>query len=76
MRLMSKSSSLRKTCDSLNRALELGRVLFEEGDIDLIELNIYETSVADAALFLLEARFNYHFAQAVYTAALSNNQLR
>ena len=50
-------------------SLRLARVLFEEGDVDLIALNIYETSVADAELQLLDAQFAYFFFQAAYLAA-------
>jgi len=57
------------------RSLELGRIAFDEGDIDLIELNIRETAVAEAALFLLDAQLQYQFARAAYSAALSDNQL-
>ena len=52
-------------------SLELGRQSFEAGDIDLIALNIYETSVADAELQLLDAQFKYFFYQVVYETAKS-----
>ncbi len=52
------------------RSLELGRLAFREGDIDLIALNIYETSVADAELQLLDAQFKYFFYRAVYRTAV------
>lgn len=52
------------------KSLELGRLSFEEGDIDLIALNIYETSVADAELQLLAAQFQYFFFRAVYQTAI------
>lgn len=48
------------------QSLELGRLAFEEGDIDLLALNIYESSVADARLQLLEAQFKYFFSLAIY----------
>lgn len=48
------------------QSLELGRLAFEEGDIDLLDLNIYESSVADARLQLLEAQFKYFFSLAIY----------
>ena len=49
-------------------SLELGRLSFEEGDIDLLDLNIYESSVADARLQLLEAQFKYFSSLAAYKA--------
>lgn len=51
------------------RSLELGRIAFDEGDIDLISLNIYETAVADAELQLLDAKFKFFFYRAVYQTA-------
>ena len=48
------------------QSLELGRLAFEEGDIDLLALNIYESSVADARLELLEAEFKYFSSLAIY----------
>lgn len=51
------------------RSLQLGLVSFQEGDIDLITLNIYEASVATAELELLDAQFKYFFYQAVYETA-------
>ena len=48
------------------QSLELGLIAFDEGDIDLLALNIYETSVADAQLLLLEAQFKYSSSLAVY----------
>lgn len=54
------------------RSLELGRIAFSEGDIDLIALNIYETSVADAQLQLLDAQFKYFFYRAVYRTAIKS----
>jgi outer membrane protein TolC len=53
------------------RSLELGRQLFEAGDIDLIELNIYETALASAELKLLDALFGYFFFRATYETARS-----
>ncbi len=47
-------------------SLRLGRLAFEEGDIDLLALNIYESSVADARLQLLEAQFKYFSGVAKY----------
>jgi outer membrane protein TolC len=53
------------------KSLELGRLAFKEGDIDLIALNIYESAVADAQLQLLDAQFKYFFYQTVYQTAIS-----
>ena len=51
-----------------------GAQSFEAGDIDLIQLNIYETAVADAALELLDAQFQYFFFLTTYeTAKLSQS---
>ena len=55
------------------KSLELGRLSFREGDIDLIALNIYESAVADAELELLEAQFKYFFYRTVYQTAISAN---
>lgn len=55
------------------RSLTLGRAAFEAGDIDLIALNIYETSVAEAELELLDAYFDYFFYQAVYETAKASS---
>lgn len=52
------------------RSLELGRLAFDEGDIDLIALNIYETAVADAELQLLDAQFKFFYYQAGYETAI------
>lgn len=53
------------------QSLEVGRELFKVGDIDLLSLNIYETSFADAKLELLDAQFKYFIYQAVYETAIS-----
>jgi outer membrane protein TolC len=60
-----------KNAELARRSLELGRKAFDAGDIGLIELNIYETAVADAELQLLEAFFKYFFSRANYEAAKS-----
>lgn len=60
-----------KNVDLARQSLQLGRQLFDAGDIDLIELNIYENSVADAELELLEAYLKYFFFQAIYETARS-----
>ncbi|QDU92372.1 Outer membrane efflux protein [Lignipirellula cremea] len=55
--------------------LELGRLQFDAGDINLVELNIYEKSVTESQLSLIEAQFDYFAAQADYRAALSLDPL-
>ncbi len=57
--------------DLARRSLEAGNRLFDAGDIDLIELNIYETALATAELTLLEAQFSYFFFEAIYETARS-----
>ncbi len=52
------------------QSLRLGRIRFDEGDIDIIQLNIYETSLAEAELLLIESEFAYFVASADYRAAL------
>ncbi len=51
-------------------ALRIGRASFDEGNIDLIVLNIYEQSVADARLTLVLARHDWFAAFADYKFAL------
>lgn len=51
-------------------SLRLGRIAFEAGDVDLLLLNIYETSVADAELQLLDAQFKYFFYRSIYETAV------
>ncbi len=58
-----------KNVDLARRSLSLGRKSFEAGDIDLIGLNIYENSVADAELELLDAQFKYFYYRAAYQTA-------
>ncbi len=65
--ILQSTENLRLT----REALELGREAFDEGEIGLIELNIYETSVADAELQLLDANFKHFFYRAVYQTAIS-----
>ncbi len=62
-----------KNVELNSRALELGGVAFEAGNIDLIELNIRETALADARLKLLDAQFQYFFFRAVYETAVSGS---
>ena len=49
---------------------ELGRTAFESGDIDLIELNIYETAAADAELQWIDAQWEHAFYRAIYQTAI------
>ncbi len=53
--------------------LALGREQFDAGDIDLIELNIYEQAATDAQLRLIAAQADFFIALADYRAALSLN---
>lgn len=55
--------------------LTLGRDRFNAGDIDLIDLNIYELTVNDAQLILIEAHADFLVAMADYRAALSIDPL-
>lgn len=57
------------------QSLELGKTLFEAGDIDLIKLNIYETSVSGAQLQLLDAQFKYFYYDSVYKTAINQTVL-
>jgi outer membrane protein TolC len=51
--------------------LDLGRLQFDEGDIDLIALNILENSVTDAQLLLISAQADFLTSLADYRAVLS-----
>ena len=55
--------------------LELARIQFDAGDIDLVELNIYEQSVTSAQLLLIAAEADYFMALADYRAALALDPL-
>ena len=56
------------------QSLRLGRLRFDEGDIDIIALNIYETSLAEAELLVIDAELSYFNALADYRAALAIGQ--
>lgn len=58
--------------DVARRALELARISFENGDIDLIVLNLYEQAVTDAELDLIEASASAFLAEIEYLAALGD----
>ncbi len=58
-----------KNVELARQSLELGRKLFLEGDIDLIELNIYESAVGDAELELLEGKLQYFVFLTIYETA-------
>ena len=51
-------------------SLRFGKIRFNADDINLIELNIRETAVADAELELLDAQFKYFVYRAVYETAI------
>lgn len=55
--------------------LELGREQFQAGDIDLVELNIYEQAVTDAQFQLIAAQADFFIALAEYHAALALDPL-
>jgi len=55
--------------------LELARIQFQAGDIDLVELNIYEQSVTEAELLLVTSQADFFMALADYRAALSLDPL-
>ncbi len=57
------------------RSLTLGRQAFQAGDIDLIELNIYEQAVNDAEIIWIDARAAFFSARAAYDAVLVRNPL-
>lgn len=52
------------------RALEIASDAFQEGEIDLIFLNIYEQALATAEIEVLKAAFNYYVALANYELAM------
>lgn len=52
------------------RSLEIGEELFDNGDIDLIELNIRESAAADAEFDLISANVKYFFALAAFETAI------
>ena len=56
--------------DLTNRALAAGQRLFEDGDVSLIELNIYETAAADAQFDYLQANLDYFLYRALYQTAI------
>ena len=53
------------------QSLELARIAFDAGDIDVLMLNIYEQAVADAQLSLIAAQADSFLALADYRAALA-----
>ncbi|HAN99030.1 MAG TPA: hypothetical protein DCQ98_17070 [Planctomycetaceae bacterium] len=58
--------------ETAGQALELARLRFEEGDIDLIMLNIYEQAVTDAELNLIYAQAAAFVAELDYLAAIGD----
>ena len=54
-------------------ALQLARGQFDAGDIDLVELNIYEQATLDARFLLIDAEADYFIALADYRAALGSD---
>ncbi|MDA7980837.1 MAG: TolC family protein [Pirellulales bacterium] len=64
-----------KNVSLAQQTLELGREQFDAGDVDLIQLNIYEQSVADAQFQLIDAQATFFAALAEYYAALAIDPL-
>jgi outer membrane protein TolC len=56
-------------------SLEAFRVAFDAGEKTLLDLNFYETYVAEAELKLIDAQFNYFLYRAVYETAISGEGL-
>lgn len=52
-------------------ARQLARIQFEVGDIDLVELNIYEQAVTDAQFQRIAAQVDFFSGEADYRAALA-----
>jgi outer membrane protein TolC len=52
------------------RAMQIGRKQFDDGDIDLVVLNIYEQAEADAEFTVIEAELDFYIAQTEYLFAL------
>jgi len=60
----------RENVSLATEALGIAKAAFEAGNVDLIVLNIYEQSAADAELEVLRAAFNYFVAEANYQLAM------
>ncbi len=56
--------------------LRLGRSQFDAGDIDLVELNIYEQAATDAQFLLIDAQADFFIGLADYRAALGQDPLQ
>jgi outer membrane protein TolC len=56
--------------------LRLARIQFDAGDIDLVELNIYEQASMDARVLRIEAEVDFFIALADYRAALGSDPLQ
>ncbi len=54
-----------------DEALKLARIQFDAGDIDLVELNIYEQATTDARIIEISAKADFFKAMADYRAALN-----
>lgn len=54
-----------------DEAMKLARIQFNAGDIDLVELNIYEQATTNARLIEISAKADFFKAVADYRAALS-----
>jgi len=72
--LRAASGRIERARRNLSLATEtqrLARLQFEAGDIDLVELNIYEQAVTDAQFLLIAAQADFYIAQADLRAALA-----
>lgn len=69
-RIEQETENLRLSQESM----EVGERLFAAGDINTIELNIYETAAAAAGLLLVDAQLDYHLAITAYRAARAESQ--
>jgi len=58
------------------RTLELGRLQFDTGNINLIELNLLEQSVTEAELLLITSQTDFFTSLADYRAALAVDPLQ
>ena len=69
-RAYESSERARENLELSRESVQLGEASFDEGDTDIIELNIRESALAEAALLLTDAEFAYFAALADYRASL------
>ncbi len=70
-----RTSRARQNLELARETLSLAKEQFNAGDIDLVELNIYEQSATDAQLALISAQADFFAAVADYRATLSLDPL-